>query len=443
MIMPRILPTAAACVLLCFGSAAAQDAPVRLDVPIVDAPYNFAHGLRGPSMSQSLAVTEAFYEVTHGAIRGLLDGRPVRMAAALILFDFLTVAVPGAAAWQHEEFHRAVMGNRGIDSFNDVYRLNLLAETIAVSRVRDEDLERLKADHPAEQARLSAAGLEGETLLTQRLARNMFMRRSGSGHIPFLWQTRLSSLLYVWSGHTSEAEELTIEMNERDGASIRVRDFTGHDFTAWSYDLHRPGEPYAERGVHPSGIGIDRYIKPSDMTAEELAYLKRQGRLQFLNFVDPHMFGVHAFRARNPLNGRDMAWHASLGHMLTSFGYTTHVNLMLQQAPWTAQITLHRYVNGEGAFPGLDAALLDAQVRVRGRQLLVSPRAALWLQPEGQAFRTRDGVAGGLAAVRVVLPSGRWGTFVEAEAKTAGWVAGVVQLEPQVGLRAGASYTLR
>src|SRR4051812_46300900 len=53
---------------------------LRIDLPFLDAPYNTAHGLRGPSMSQSLAVSEGFYEVAHSAIERAWGERRVMSA---------------------------------------------------------------------------------------------------------------------------------------------------------------------------------------------------------------------------------------------------------------------------------------------------------------------------------------------------------------------------
>ncbi len=67
----------------------------------------------------------------------------------------------------------------------------------------------------------------------------------------------------------------------------------------------------------------------------------------------------------------------------------------------------------------------------------------MWAQPVAQQFRTRAARAGGLAALRVRTPLGRRvGALAEVEAKTAGWVSGVAQLDRAVNVRVGASTTL-
>ena len=89
--------------------------------------------------------------------------------------------------------------------------------------------------------------------------------------------------------------------------------------------------------------------------------------------------------------------------------------------------------NGERNFAGVDAELIDEPLTVRGRRLTVTPRVALWMQPEGQRFRDGDAKPGGLAGVRVRYRR----AFVDLEAKSAGWVAGNVHLDGNVGIRFG------
>ncbi|MFN2563668.1 MAG: hypothetical protein ABR499_01485 [Gemmatimonadaceae bacterium] len=424
--------------------AAAQTRAPRFDLPLLDVPYNTSHGGRAPSMAQSLEFTEGFYELSHLGIERAWGRHRTLAGVSIVFFDVFAVGLPFAQVWLHEEFHRAVMGNRGIGSYNDVYKWDLFSDVVAVSHVRDEDLVRLKAEYPADQVRLGAAGMEGELLLVRELEKNRFFHDSRALHAPLYWLAKLSTFFYVLSGHTRQADELTDEGNANDGANVEVRDFTGHDFTGWAYDLHRPNESYTARGVHPSGVGIDRYIAARDLTSQERSYLERQGYLQLLNLLDPNLVGVHGFTVRSPMNGRPLRMNVSAGHLLTSFGHAIDVNVFLRQDDVNLFAVLHWYENGERVFPGLEAELLDYPVRVGVRQLAVSPRVAVWLQPEDQLFRSRGGEAGGLVAVRVRYPTARrFGVFAEVEGKTAGWVAGNVNLDANVALRLGVSTRLR
>lgn len=443
--MQRCLPFLLVMLLVVPLPALAGDEPNHtawIDIPLLDLPENLDGTV--PSMQQSLGVGAAFYETSHAAIQSAFGERRGWARAATALFDYVTTAeliLPGGDAWVHEEFHRAVMSNHGISSFNDVYKLELSPDAIAVSRVKDDDLIRLKRERPADMVRLGAAGIEGENLMVQRLQKQRFFRRSTAWHLPLYWIVKGNSWFYLFSGAEPEVDEDTDIMNAEDGADIDVRDFTGHDFNGWVYDLFRPDEPYAARGVHPSGVGIDRYRKTSHLTDEERDYLDRQGTLALLNFADPNLLGFEGWSAS--IGGRRVDMNVTASHFLTSFGYAVDANVFLRSGKRNLFVVLHHYANRERSFPGVEAELIDYPVTIRGRAMTITPRLALWSQPANQMFRDTDASAGGAAALRVdFAPSRRVGTYVELETKTAGWMAGNVHLDANTSVRFGATVRL-
>jgi hypothetical protein len=232
--------------------------------------------------------------------------------------------------------------------------------------------------------------------------------------MPLYWLIKLGATGYVASGTHREADKETDRSNAEDGASIPKRDFAGHDFIGWMYDLSRPDEPYEARGIHPSGVGINRYRKTTDLTPEEHRFLHRQGQLQLLNFLDSNLIGIDAFHDIN----------VTAAHLLTSFGYTIDANVFLR-GKRQFFVVLHDYKNRQRHFPGADLQVLD-----RPRTI----RLAMWVQPK--RFRDTRGSPGGLVAVRV----DRGRTFAELEAKTRGWVAGIESLEGNVALRFGVTF---
>ena len=416
----------------------------RIDFPALDVPYNTANGYRAPSMPQTLALGEGFYEGTHRAIQDAWGDRTWSARFTIVaadLFDTLVLPLPASAGWVHEEYHRTILGRRGFGSFNDVYKFKFAADAIAVSHVTDDSLVRLKRERPAEQVRLNSAGIEGEYQLVQGLEKREFFDGARSFHLPLYWLEKIGSVSYVASGTAAETNIETDEMNASDGANVEVRDFTGHDFTAWVYDLHRPTESYEARGVHPSGVGIDRYIKPSDLTAGELDYLRHQGRLQLLNFIDPFLFayrGVTIGAGAQPVR-----LTANIGHLLTPFGRTIDSNVFVARGRMKLMTTVHAYANGERSFPGVETALLDYPVTFSGRAFNLSSRVAVWQQPEQQLFRSTAGKIGGLASIKLQhTRKGRFGAFAELEAKSAGWVAGSEALDRNVSFRTGLSVIL-
>lgn len=413
-----------------------------LDLPLVDHPDNAADGYTAPSMQQSLALTRDFYQTSHYLIEKV-SGRNVRLLGlSTVAFDVLAVYLPLGDGWLHEEWHRAILRNRGIDSVNDIYKFRLLAETVAVSHVTDADLIRLKRAHPADHVRLMEAGIEGEYQLALGLEKDRFFSNTAPRHTLLYWLSYVNSILYVGST-AKEVNELTDDANRQDGANVEVRDFAGHDFTAWVYDLHRPDEAYEARGVHPSGVGIDRYIRYSDLTPEEQNFLKLQRILAYLNLLDSNLIGISGFMVTSPLNGQPMTFNMTARHLLTSFGFTMDVNVFMKQDPINLFVILHHYVNGERYFPGVEVELLDYPLRLRGRVLGLSARLGAWLQPERQRFQSRSAAPGGLAALKVYAAvSSRYRPYVEVEGKTAGWVTGNVHLDSNVSVRLGVSVVL-
>src|SRR5215213_6910672 len=198
--LASLVMTAAAVTVTSTLGAQLRPAPLRVDIALVDAPYNVANGLRGPSMAQSVAIGETFYEVAHPAIQRAWGKHKKLAGLSLIVFDLFGSLLPGGDAWVHEEFHRSVMGNRDINSFDDVYKMNLFTSTIAVSRVADDDLVRLKGTYPAEQVRLGAAGIEGENILVNRLEKNRFFSDSRANNVALYWIVKFGSYDYVSSG---------------------------------------------------------------------------------------------------------------------------------------------------------------------------------------------------------------------------------------------------
>ena len=428
--------------------AAAQDPAPRapLDVTLMDAPYNVSHGGRAPSMRQSLDLTVGAHELAHGAIERAFGSRRRLGRWTTVLFDLVTTSIiplPLSDVWLHEEFHRAQMGRRGIDSFDDVYRFDFAASAIYVSHVRDEDIVALKASHPAEWVRVSSAGAEGETMLVRELETRSFRGHGRGWHVPLYWFAKMSTSLYVASSTWPEGDADTDEMNAADGSDIARRDFTGHDFLAWVYDLHRPTEPYTARGTHPSGVGIDRYVKLADLTAEERRFIHRQGRLQLLNFADPFLVGWEGVRLGGK-GGEALTATASLSHFLTASGYAVDATVLLKRGGGAAQVIAHAYVNDARTLPGVEATVFDRPARLAGRPVELTPRVALWLQPRGLSFRTSDAAPGGLISLRARSGgAARLRAFLELEAKTAGWVAGSPYLDAGVALRSGITTSLR
>lgn len=417
-----------------------QQPSLILELPIVDSPFNWTDGYTAPSMQQSLHITKDFYQYGHYKFAEWYANEPSKRTLSIIAFDVITTWLPFGDAWLHEEWHRAVMSNRKINSYNEVYDFPLFAETISVKEVRDEDLARLKADHPADMVRLHAAGIEAQNELNFSIEKDQFYLKTPTFDQVLLWLNYINNIGYMHTCASNASNTITEELMQDEDEDISERDFTGLDCNAWVYDLFRPSEPYAARGIHPSGVGIRRYIKYADLTKEEQDYLETNFKLSFLNLVDPFLFNYKSFTAMSPFNDRPFQWNVTLRHHLTSFGYNIDANIFLKQNTVNLMVIWHNYFNKDHYFSGLELALYRLPVNFFGKHLPLSIRTAIWQQPKDQLFTTAESEQGGLAAIKLYIPWNRHvETFMEIESKSNGWVAGNVYLENETSLRLGVA----
>jgi hypothetical protein len=409
-----------------------------LELPLIDLPFNGSDSYTAPSMRQSLHTTKDLYQYSHYKFAQWFESQPVARTLSTIGFDIVSLWLPFGAAWLHEEWHRAVMSNRGINSFNEIYEFPLFAETISVKHVKDADLIRLKQEYPADMIRLHAAGIEAQYELNFALEKDRFYLQPPTLDEAILWLNYLNNISYIYACATNQSNRITDEILQDEDEDISQRDFTGLDCNAWVYDLFRPDEPYEQRGIHPSGVGINRYIKYDDLTDEEQDYLNTNLKLSFLNLVNPFLFRFEFFTATNPINQQPFRWNATLRHHLTSFGYSIDANLFYRQKSVNALAIFHHYFNKSHFFPGLELALVRFPISLFRAQLPLSVRTSMWLQPKGQQFYTDESEVGGIATIKFHFPMyEQWETFVEMEAKTQGWVAGNVYLGDNFSVRLG------
>lgn len=419
-------------VLIFFSGLAHAEGP-DFEFTFIDAPYNLTNGgYLFPSMRQSEELSTAFYEQFHHLIGGENPGAGRRWAMAG--FDLLSFYLPLGVGWMHEEWHRAVMGNRGVGSYNDIYNMKIGAGVIAVSHVDDDQLVRLKRDFPADQVRLGAAGMESQSSQNLRFEKRLFFGNGYKHNNTILWLNLANNTLYLNSCASDSGDKTTDEQNASDGTDVAKRDFTGLDCTGWVYDLFRPDEPYTSRGTHPSGIGINRYRKLSDLRENEKSFLRMQQYLSLLNLVDPFLYRQAEFDGS--LFGKEAKWNARLAYFMTSFGYTVDAHLFLKVDGENFVGTLHNGFTDARYFPGLTVEWIDH--KLPGDRFYLSQALTIWNQPKGQRLASTDGEI--LVDASVEL-SHRWtqrmSSYVGLEAKTPGWMAGNVFLDRNLTIWSG------
>ncbi|MBD3421422.1 MAG: hypothetical protein GF398_14995 [Chitinivibrionales bacterium] len=419
-------------------SASPQDHAIGLAFPLFDYPENTPQTYHLPSMSQSLELSKSFYQGTHYLIDKAFTNPKYAWLelAAELSFDLLSLYLPFGDSWLHEEWHRSVLAYHGIDSFNEIYLFRLFSPAISVSRVADVDLIGLKANHPADMIRLHAAGIEGQYAHLNGLAQERFFFDKNHYGRVFNLALAINSIFYVLLSTTQYADNLAADFLEEEGRDIGDRDFTGWDFTAWVYDLFRPEEPYQARGIHPSGVGINRYITTDDLTGKEIRFLRMQGALALLNLADPHLYGF------NGIDQFEASWQWYARHLLTSFGYTVDITTLCKLNHYNLLLTLHNQANHHRYFPGLTLAVFELPLGgdAEGPGLVVDASAGISLQPANQRFHSTDyaGIYTVEARLRgYVTPM--LGGFIAAGYKSAGWRMGYPTVEKMGRMSVGVS----
>jgi hypothetical protein len=428
--------------------------PIILDYNFVDFPFSHKSmdlsGLSGlisnPSMSQSLNITASLNSLKREGLFRLMNNNPATKRYyrfSVMMADMLTYfPIPLSPGWEHEEFHRAVLAKHGGNSYNEMNNFPVTKSLISVLRVKDEDLIRLKHESPQDMVRMSVAGIEGEYLLGNTINKQAFYYNTKSiSFTPFL--SALNSAFYVIICSTKDADEMTDEANSKEGSNVAKRDLVGMDFLSYTYDLFRPNEPYQNRGIHPSGVGVNRYIKRSQLTDNELSYLRKQGVLQLINFLNPMLFFKNSFTLQEKENGDDTRANLYFNHWLSPFGYDISATGLLHYNRHNYAFSLHNYANKYKWFPGIEVETYNYLIG-EGKlkhAIPVSSRAMLWLQPKNQLFFAKSGSLGGFIETKVYYPANKhFQPYISVSAKTNGWVQGNVYLERNVscefGLRA-------
>jgi len=437
-----------------FAQKTSDTTGLYLEVPLFDIPYqiyatkttgNFFTSYANPSMRQSLAMSNNLYGSAHWGINKLIKTKSEftdilfrNLAAAG--FDLFTFYTPLGIGWLHEEYHRAVMTRREINSFNDMNTFPFGKALVYVRKVTDENLIMLSDNYNNDFRRLMIAGNEGQFHQIQTMQKNNFYLNQDLPNIPLYWMSTMTNIVYLNQSGDDIFNEKIDEANAKEGTDISSRDFTGADFTTWVDALFFPDKPYADRGLHPSGVGINRYIKPSQLSGEARSYLKKQGNLHWLNILSPHLVGFPKIKLKSTENGNYYGSFA-VRHLLTPFGNDINLDIFYQTPKHNFFFAFHNYNNLNSSFFGLEGALIDK--KLLDDKLLLSARAMIWTQPKNQSFFTNIASIGGMFSICSSYAIGHWHPYIAIEGKTNGWVMGNVFLEKNISFNMGISLRMQ
>jgi len=435
---------------------------LKIDLPFFDFPYQtdtmnamgygFFNTYSSLSMDQSLALTVDVYSAMHYGLKKLNDSLDIpkvwkdiiyygSTAAGILTFAYV---LPFGYPWMKQEYTRSILSRFDVNSINGNYYI----DKGSIIGMTDNELSQFKTNAPYDFIRMNSAGNEAYNLFSNTLIRNYFFYDLDD----LSW---ISALISTWvnMGVTSGPIIIFDYMNNTKFAMIdlkanleemykndkgqETRFLTGYDMLNWGYELFHPDEPYAARGLHPSGDGsVARYITFEQFSDDEMKYLVKQSYLSLLNYVSPLLFGFKTI----PLGNSGLVGNFALHHYLTSFGTDITASVFLKKKSFNMAFTYHSYQNYNGYFPAIEAELVDFPLHIGKLNMFLSPRVLIGIQPKDQVFKTDSPEFLGLFGLHVdFMAHENIFPYLDFAAKTKGWVAGNEYLDANVSLTLGVS----
>lgn len=220
---------------------------VSISSQIIEMPYHFYamkttddffRSYINPNMNQSLKLSNNFYSNIHyygGKIK-LVKNRFVSKLLSncfITSFDLLAMNLPFGNTWLHEEYHRTILTNNKINSFNEINLVPIGEKVVSVSNIDDFQLSYLFNNNNKEFRRLLVAGSEAQNMQIEELQKQNFFYNSQLTNLPLYWMNTMTNVMYVHNSTTNKLDLLVDKQNITEGTNIKSRDFAGPDFTSW------------------------------------------------------------------------------------------------------------------------------------------------------------------------------------------------------------------
>lgn len=424
---------------------------VNCTVADPDAKVSLFKGMQYQSMQQATQISTGITQSANWGITQIpmFKKKPIvkKVTQNLIagIVDIILMQTPFNAGWAHEEFHRNVMAVNYTNSFNPL-TFNKREGTVgnglaSVAFVMDTNLVLLKKNSNPDLVRLEAAGGEGQIYGAERLQRqDFFYQQKLPNSFYYIFQFQNVQVYLATCANKDESTKTTEEQIAKEGARQELRDFTGLDFSGWAYDLWHPNEPYSARGLNPYGNGYDRYTKGTDLTAEQLSWLKKQSKLSQLNYISPMVFFQNSITLKTYGDGKKMKGNFSFRYYPTSFGNSLGLDLMLKTRKYNFFVSPHINQNYSHNFPGIEAMLFEYPVIAGNQRFLTTVDIIANLQPQNQSFFTKASSFTGYASANVKWRASKiFYPYIGISGKTKGWIKGNPFLGQKLGFEMGLS----
>jgi hypothetical protein len=320
----------------------------------------------------------------------------------------------------HEEAHRSILVGQDIGSVSQPFLFSKRGGYVA--GVADQTLKDLRDHKFPVFIRLHAAGFESDyTLATREETLLSFEDESYKDLVVEYLFRKIYLVRYFMEGifkyDTDDSQE---ESNEFE------RDIVGNDLYGAIRHLHRPDMEFR------------RYTRYSDLTAEEVRYLKRMEWRTPLNLVNGNILGIRNFRLSDRLKA-----NFGMGHCMGPFGdFIDEKFWLLYKEKIKINAYLREFQNRNNWFVGGGIGINDYPLSERWS---ASATIHYWNQPVNLDFNESAGKLGGAIDItgsyNLLSRKGRKLDWLSVDIgmiyKTAGYLPEEIYLDKHFGLRFG------
>lgn len=324
----------------------------------------------------------------------------------------------------HEEGHRSILISKNIGSISQPFFLSKRGGYI--NGVTDSTLKNLRDKDFPDYARLYIAGLESDYMLTHREETLMAFEKEPYKNLMVEYLFRKVMIMeYYLMGFIKYDIDGDEESNEL------KRDIVGNDVYGIVRHLHRPNMPF------------HRYTRYSDLTSEEVSYLRKMGYRSFLNLINLNLIGI-----RNVRINENLKINVGMGHTMCPFGDFTDENVWLT---YKEKLLIDGYVR---EFQNKTRWYLGAGIGVSdyplARKFNSSFHIHFWNQPSNLTFdETRSKFGNAFEFVGRYFIIANQKTQLKALSidmgliyKTAGYLPEEIYMRKHFGIRLGTSLAI-
>ena len=324
----------------------------------------------------------------------------------------------------HEEAHRSILSSMNIGSISQPFFLSKRGGYI--NGVTDNSLLNLRDKDFPDFARLYTSGLESDFMLTHREETMLAFGKEKFRNLGVEYLMRKAMILqYYLIGFVKYDTDGTEEANEL------KRDIVGNDVYGIVRHFHRPA------------MTFHRYTKYSDLTQEEINYVRKMGYRSLFNLVNLNIIGIPYIR----ISG-NVIFNFGMGHTMSPFGDFTDENLWIKfKKKLMIETYLRQFQNRDNTFFAGGIGIKEYPLTDR---LISTLNIHLWKQPIDLGFNDSKGKPGG--AIEWVAkyffatkPEGQIkGISLDLgfTYKTAGFLPEESKMQRNFGLRFGTSIAL-